>query len=356
MLRKFLQILYYAAFTPLFCLCRLFSVQSGKVVLLRNFPESEGLRALEEELDARGGYRVYWFFELGFLHRAYHLATAGAVFLNINFSPLAWLPFAKATRIVQIWHGEGAWKKWGHSMPAPPPRRFAREMRRTTAAACPSEGVRPYWCEGFGLPPEKVLPLGSPRIDALLRPYDKAALREQFDREHPQCRGKKLFLYAPTFRDEPGRGPLEHFDFPAFRARFGDEAALLVRLHPLMHGTYDLRGTGAIDLTGAPGPLDILRVCDRFVSDYSSLCFAAAALDLPIVLYAYDLEEYARRDRGFYMPPQALPPGPIARDFPALLDALAAPDTSREQRRAFAAFHLGAMDGKAAQRIVDAFC
>ena len=355
MLHKLRQILYHVLFTPLFCLCRLFPVQRKKAVLLRNFPESEGLHALETELNARGGYQVLWFFELGFLGRAYHLATAGAVFLNINFSPLAWLPFSKETKIVQIWHGEGAWKKWGHSMSAPPPRRFAREMRRTTAVACPSEGTRPYWCEAFGLPPEKVLPLGSPRIDALLRPYDKAALRAQFDQEHPECRGKKLFLYAPTFRGAGEQSPLAHFDFQAFRARFGKEAALLVRLHPIMHGTYDLRGTGAVDLTNAPGPLDLLRVCDRFISDYSSLCFAAAALDLPIVLYAYDLEEYANDDRGFYMPPQDLPPGPIARDFPSLLDALAAPDTSREQRRAFAAFHLGELDGKAAKRIIDMF-
>lgn len=356
MIRKLRQILYYAAFTPLFCLCRLFPPQKKKVLLLRNFPESEGLHALEKELHARGGYRVLWFFDLGFLRRAWHLATAGTVFLNINFSPLAWLPFSKATRLVQIWHGEGAWKKWGHSLPAPPPRRFSREMRRTTAVVCPSQAVRPYWCEAFGLPPEKVLPLGSPRVDALLRPYDKQALRKQIEREYPQCRGKRIFLYAPTFRGAGGGSPVDHFDFQAFQAHFGREAALLVRLHPSMHGAYDLRGTGAIDVTGAPGPLDLLRVCDRFITDYSSLCFAAAALDLPIVLYAYDLEEYGRQDRGFYMPPQALPPGPIAREFGDLLDALAAPDTWQAQRKAFAAFHVGEMDGKAAKRVVDRFC
>jgi len=354
-MRKLAQVFEYAAFTALFCLCRLCPVQAKKVILLRNFPESEGLRALKEELQKRGGFRTLWFFELSFVRRAYHLATAEAVFLNINFSPLAWLPFSKKTKIVQIWHGEGAWKKWGHSA-APPPRRFGREMRRTTAVVCPSEGVRPSWCEAFGLPPEKVLPLGSPRVDLLLRPYDKQALREQFDQEHPQCRGKKLFLYAPTFRDNPAQNPLSHFDFPAFQARFGDTAALLLRLHPLVHGRYDLAGTGAIDLTNAPGPLDLLRVCDCLISDYSSLCFAAAALDLPVALYLYDLKEYTSEDRGLYNQPRDLPPGPIAEGFPALLAALDKPDAYREQRAAFAAFHVGELDGKAAGRIVDTFC
>jgi len=334
----------------LFALCRVFPVQKNKAVLLRNFPVWGALEAMEQALRADGRFRVVKIADWRRPGTLYHLATADAVFLNNNFNPLAYLPFSKRTVLVQLWHGDGGWKRWGRSVDPNAP------SLPYTCAICNCESVRAFWASGFGLPVERVLPLGSPRLDLLTRPYDKGALRAEFDAQHPQCRGKKLFLYAPTFRDDPeeNRALLSHFDFAAFHARFGDEAALLVRLHPKMHGLYDLRGTGAIDLTNLPDPADILRAVDLLITDYCSLCFDAVALDIPVVLYAFDEEAYMSRDRGFYKPLRELPPGPIANDFPALLELLAAPDTSSAQRAAFKAFHLGDVDGKSCERIIAA--
>jgi len=332
----------------LFALCRVFPVQKNKAVLLRHFPVWGALEAMEHALRADGRFRVVKIADWRRPGTLYHLATAEAVFLNNNFNLLAYLPFSKKTKLVQLWHGDGGWKKWGHSVdPAVPHIPY-------TYAICNCESVRPFWASGFGLPMERVLPLGSPRLDALIAPCGKQALRKKFDAQYPQCEGKKLFLYAPTFRDDPAenRALLSHFDFDAFNARFGNEAALLVRLHPKMHGLYDLRGTGAIDLTDLPDPANILRVMDLLITDYCSLCFDAVALDKPVIIYAFDEERYMTNDRGFYKPLRALPPGPIANDFPALLDYLAAPDTSSAQRAAFKTFHLGDVDGKSCERII----
>ncbi|MCL1952924.1 MAG: CDP-glycerol glycerophosphotransferase family protein [Oscillospiraceae bacterium] len=338
------------ALAVLFALWRVFPVQKNKAVLLRNFPVWGALEAMEQALRADGRFRVVRIGDWRRPGTLYHLATAGAVFLNNNFSPLAYLPFSQRTRLVQLWHGDGGWKKFGRSVDLHTP------IIPYTHVICNCEAVRAFWAEGFGLPPERVLPLGSPRLDALTRPYDKAALRAAFDAQYPQCRGKKLILYAPTFRDDPdeNRLLLSHFDFAAFRARFGGEASLLVRLHPKMHGLYDLRGTGAIDLTGLPDPSNLLRVTDLLVTDYSSLCFDAVALDIPVVLYAFDEASYMAHDRGFYKPLRELPPGPIANDFPALLEALSAPDTSSAQRAEFARFHLGEVDGRSCGRVIAA--
>ena len=332
----------------LFALCRVFPVQKNKVVLLRNFPVWGALEAMEYALRADGRFNVVKIADWRRPGTLYHLATAGVVYLNNNFSPLAYLPFSKKTKLVQLWHGDGGWKKWGLSADPDAPK------LPYTYAVCNCESVRAFWAEAFGLPAERVLPLGSPRLDMLTRPYDKAALRRKFDAQYPRCRGKKLILYAPTFRENPeeNRALLSHFDFDAFHARFGREAALLVRLHPKMHGLYDLRGTGAIDLTGLSDPADVLRVMDVLVTDYCSLCFDAVALDVPVVIYAFDEARYMTHDRGFYKPLRELPPGPIANDFPTLLEMLAAPDTSGAQRAAFKAFHLGEVDGGACERII----
>ena len=332
----------------LFALCRVFPVQKNKTVLLRNFPVWGALAAMEQALRADGRFTVVKIADWRRPGTLFHLATANVIFLNNNFNLLRYLKFSKETKLVQLWHGDGGWKKWGFAIdPAAPKIPY-------DYAICNCESVRPFWASGFGLPMEQVLPLGSPRLDALVAPYDRATLREKFDAQYPQCRGKKLILYAPTFRDDPGenRALLSHFDFDAFSARFGREAALLLRLHPKMHGAYRLDGAGAVDLTDAPDPANIMRVIDLLVTDYCSLCFDAVALGIPVVIYVFDEARYMARDRGFYKPLRELPPGPIANDFSSLLDLLAAPDEYAEQRAAFAAFHLGDVDGKACERII----
>ncbi|MDR2753118.1 MAG: CDP-glycerol glycerophosphotransferase family protein [Oscillospiraceae bacterium] len=335
----------------LFWLCRLCPVQKGKAVLLRHFADWGSLAPLGDALKA-AGYRVVRVARWTQPGTLFHLATADVVFLNNNFNLLRYLRFSKKTRLVQLWHGEGAWKQWGLSAEkdtAPLP---------YTAAVCSSRGVAPYWSEALGLPPAQVLPFGSPRIDALRKPFNKQALRAIFDQQHPSCKGKRLFLYAPTFRADPAQNAalLSHFDFAAFDEQFGGQAMLLMRLHPAIHSDCRLpRCNCALDVTGLPDPLELLRVCDVFVTDYSSLCFSAAALGLPIVIFAFDAENYTQHDRGFYVSPLALPPGKIARTFPHLLAALASPEgpTEKQQREAFTAFHLGATDGKSCERIID---
>ena len=341
------------ALAALFALCRVFPVQKNKAVLLRGFPHWGALEAMERALLADGRFRVVKIADWRRPGTLYHLATAEVIFLNNNFSPLATLKFSKKTRLVQLWHGDGGWKRWGFSVASVSS--GAALKIPYTYAICNCESVRPFWAQAFALPMERVLPLGSPRLDALVQPYDKAALREKFDAQHPQCRGKKLMLYAPTFRENPeeNQALLSHFDFDAFQERFGHEVALLLRLHPKMHGQYDLGNANVIDLTDAPDQDNLMRVIDLLITDYCSLCFDAVALDTPVIIYAFDEASYMARDRGFYKPLRELPPGPIANDFPTLLALLAAPDAYTEQRAAFRAFHLGAVDGGACERIIE---
>ncbi|MCL2494059.1 MAG: CDP-glycerol glycerophosphotransferase family protein [Oscillospiraceae bacterium] len=345
----------------LFALCRVFPVRKNKAVLLRGFPHWGALEAMERALLADGRFRVVKIADWRRPGTLYHLATAEMIFLNNNFSPLAHLKFSKKTKLVQLWHGDGGWKRWGHSVSSGAADVSFGNSRTPSApkipydyAICNCESVRPFWAEAFALPEARVLPLGSPRLDALTRPYDKQALRMKLDAQYPQCRGKKLMLYAPTFRENPeeNRALLSHFDFDAFQERFGQEAALLLRLHPKMHGQYDLGNADVIDLTGQPDQDNLMRVIDLLITDYCSLCFDAVALDIPVLIYAFDEASYMNKDRGFYKPLRELPPGPIANDFPALLAHLAAPDAYAEQRAAFAAFHLGAVDGGACGRII----
>ena len=330
------------AMKMIFIACRVFPVKKTKIVLLKNFPVWGSLGVFGDFLERKGGWQVVRQTPRSPL-LLFHLATAHAVFLNNNFTPLAVLPFSKRTKIVQLWHADGALKQWGGD----------EHPYFYNTVACASEHTRPYWAEAFQVPLEHVLPLGSPRMDELVQPCDTAALRAEFDARYPACKGKRLMLYAPTFRDDPAQNEalLSHFDFAKFSETFPD-AVLLVRLHPKMHGTYQLPAA-VIDMINEPDAANLLRVCDCLITDYSSLCADAAVLDLPVVLYLFDEASYMANERGFYVPFRTLAPGAIANTFDELLTSLAAPDTATEQRRAFAEFHAGKPDGKSCERILE---
>ncbi len=359
-----IKTLFYRLFALSFCVFRIFPLQPRKVALLAPHRELGSLAAVRDVLAARGGWRIVCLpvhdalrhpLRL-FTSQAFHLATAGAVLLNDNFMPMADLPFSSKAKVIQLWHAEGALKRFGLSLPLEP--RLAERVRRgclrCTAVVCASEAIVPYYAEAFGVPERRVLPLGSPRLDALSAPMDRAALRTAFEARYPECRGKRLILYAPTIRDENAENAalLSRFDFAAFAARFGSEATLLLRMHPKVRVNPGALPACVLDVTEHPDSLALLRLCDALVTDYSSLSLDAALLDLPIYCYTFDYDRY-NYARGFYKELRALPPGPLVDDFPALLDALDAPDAGRELRQAFVRFHLGQPDGRAAERVAD---
>ncbi|MDR2525130.1 MAG: CDP-glycerol glycerophosphotransferase family protein [Oscillospiraceae bacterium] len=352
---------FYRIFALAFRLFRLLPPQKNKVALLAPHRELGSLAAVRDALEASWRVAVLRVHAplrhplRLFTADAYHLATAGAVFLNDNFMPLGDLHFRPGVRVIQLWHGEGAFKRFGLSLPLEPrlAARVRRGGQRLTAVVCAAPPLVPYYAEAFGVPPACVLPLGSPRVDALVRPTDSAALRRAWDAKFPACAGKRLLLYAPTFRDDPGENDalLSHFDFAAFADRFGGNTILLLRLHAKQTGALPALPPCVLDVTQARDGLAILRLCDGLISDYSSLCMEAALLDIPVFCYVYDYAAYAAK-RGFYMPLRDLPPGAVAETFPALLDAIAAPDTWAAQRQSFARFHLGEPDGKATERVI----
>jgi len=319
----------------LFMLCRLFPLQRRKVVLLRRFPQWGSLGLLGGYLRENTKLRVVSIENWRKLSTIYHLATAGTVLLNDGFTPLAGFRFHKQARVVQLWHADGALKRWGAAAGEPFP-----ESHRYTHVICATQAIAPHWAAAFGVPQDRVLPLGSPVGDIL------AAL--------PRSPQAQTILYAPSFRDEDKDSAqvLAQFDFAAFRARL-PQAKLLVRLHPKLHGSYALPDW-VVDAT-RDDLFNLLAHVSCVVTDYSSVMVSAAGSDVPVVIYAPDYEDYMARERGFFTDLRELPPGAITHDFAALLVELAAPGDYTGKRAAFVQHHLGACDGGACERIAKTF-
>ncbi len=365
--------LFYTLYAIMFSIFRIIPLKQNKIVFLsphnENFNDSLG--AVMEEVIRRDDFRVvpisgrdlkfdrsHFFKSLGniirfFTVNAYHLATARFVFLNDNFMPLGKLHFSEKAVVTQLWHAEGAFKKFGLDIDQPDEVRALEKAgnSKLTYVVCSSEGVAPIYANAFGVSDYKVLPLGSARSDYFFKDINVERLRADFDRKYPQCKGKKLALYAPTFRDNSADDSriMANFDAAAFNERFGEEYALLVRLHPQVHSETEIEG--AVDMCDYENTLELMKLCDLLITDYSSICMDFAIQNKPVYFYAFDLERY-EKDRAFYFD---YVPGPVAKDFQTLLNLLNSnvSETYRLRRNDFNYANFGIPDGKAAERIVD---
>jgi len=371
--------LFYKIYAAGFNVARFFPLKADSVSLVspHNASFTDSLGEIKTELEKRGSYRIHLIsrrdleFDKGknftqmlksvfsafgfFTVKAYRLATSKYVFLNDNFMPMADLRFRSEAVITQLWHAEGAFKRFGMALDlsTETAERLRRCSARLTYAVCSSQDVVPVYAEAFGLPPERVLPLGSPRTDFFFKPHDLEKLREKLDDAFPACKGKALILYAPTFRDdsESDKKLLDSFDFAAFKARFGERTELLARLHPQVHAAGGFP-EGVTDVTAWPNVGELVLLSDLLITDYSSICMDFALLRKPCIFYAYDLAAYTAQ-RNFYFDYKDYVPGPVAETFGELLEAVGDTSGYKDKLERFRAFNFGEPDGLAARRALD---
>ena len=332
-----------------------------------NFCDSLG--AVRDELESRGGYdlvyitrqdlslsnplRVFSFFVL----KSRLLATAEYVFLNDNFMPMGKLNFRKEAVITQLWHAEGAFKKFGLHIPQNDSLRKAEiaANSKLSYVVCSSEGVRKIYAEAFGVDERKVLPLGAPRVDYLKNEKNqKDALREIHEK-YPETRNKKILLYAPTFRDEEemDKEILKNFNLSEIKKNLGDEYEIFIRLHPQIH-ISDRDSLGATDVTDFPDVRKLILASDVLITDYSSICMDFAFLNKKTVFFAYDLKWYTER-RDFYFDYESFVPGIVAKNTADLISAVKS-DFQKERNEKFKSFNFSFEDNLSAKRVVDKIC
>jgi CDP-glycerol glycerophosphotransferase len=173
---------------------------------------------------------------------------------------------------------------------------------------------------------EKILELGYPRNDSLfgLNAEQVAVIRERLG--IPE--GKRVVLYAPTWRDDQHSSALGYtlqlpVDFERLKSELGSDHVILFRTHYLICDDFDFERYGGfvIDVSDVNDVNDLYAVSDVLVTDYSSVFFDYATMDRPIVFYMYDLDEYANNMRGFYIDLADLP-GPIVRTDDELAQAV----------------------------------
>lgn len=299
-------------------------------------------------------------------------ALAEAKYWIFNFrAPDHWVP-KKDQIYVQCWHGTPL-KRLGYDITnSDNAMNSVKEIRtkyRTDAqrfdyiiSSCPfvTEKFTSAWdldaSDRYG----DVLETGYPRNDFLNVYTDKDAdeIRRRLD--IADC-GRKIILYAPTWRDnqhdsESGYVYRSPVDFDYLRDKLEDEYIILFRAHYLVADDFDFDAyRGFIyDVSGYDDINDLYIAADLLITDYSSVFFDYAILNRPILFYMYDMEEYRDEMRGFYLNIDELP-GSVVRTERELVDSIKAVDTGDcgELHREFNDRYNSMNDGKAAERLAD---
>ena len=187
----------------------------------------------------------------GFIFRsAYRLARSRFIFLDNTFLPLSCLKLRKGSILTQLWHGTGTIKKFGQDVNEGALKDLeARCGKNITHLIVSSPATKSIYAGCFGVPEDKVRVLGLPRTDAFFAPDFAENARARFEKKYPEAKGRRLVLYAPTFRDDAGNEDEQIRmigDFARdFAARMPKDAILGLRLHPYVSSR--LKGISAAE-------------------------------------------------------------------------------------------------------------
>ena len=290
-------------------------------------------------------------------------AQAETVVICDNFLPVASCRKRKKTRVIQLWHACGAFKKFGYDTADDIPKNYRGNVFKNIDLVTVSaeKCVKPF-ASAMKLPEANVQPLGVSRTDVYFDKEWQQDCRREFYEKYPEAKGKKIVLWAPTFRGNPGKPELIDLDLKKLQQQLGEEWLVLSRVHPHMHERY--KETDCSIVTERLFP-----VIDVLIADYSSLIFEYLLFDRPLVMYVPDLAEY-RKKRGFYLEFSEIPgyrvkkeealPMAVQQEYLAYqqeknynkvqLDEMRA---FRKRREQFLECYMSGCDGQATERILE---
>ena len=277
-------------------------------------------------------------------------ATAETVIICDNFLPAASCRKRTGTSVIQLWHACGAFKKFGYDTSADIPSYYKGNVLANCDLVTVSSQicVKPF-SSAMRLPEKAVRPVGVSRTDLYFNDTFNQACRDQFFSQYPDAQGKKIVLWVPTFRGNPGVASVKGLD-DILRARdqLKDTHYFIIKLHP--HTQAHIEGSNC-----SISSEELLPVADVVITDYSSILFDAMIYKHPLVLFVPDLDEYLD-NRGFYLDYNTLP-GLRARNLEQLLQILTDKDLLHSSvNKVYTDFYdkyMASCDGHSTKRIMN---
>lgn len=265
------------------------------------------------------------------LRGVYYLARSRVVILGFALSGLSSYAHGITRKhiVVQLWHGIPL-RRIGRLFPRET--WWAAETPKYAAMFASSERERANLAAAFSPLTEDRIPVtGLPRnefilgAESALPPDYGTHLNEVRD----SLRGRRLVLYAPTWRDTEEN----HYQFSKDETRRLSEllrrnnAVLGIRGHPnvqhLARFSEDSGFAEILNMSHYPDVNVVIRETAVLISDYSSIYLDFLLTNRPVLHFAYDHDAYLASRIGFLYEVDEIFAGPVCRTFDDLLSSLA---------------------------------
>lgn len=275
--------------------------------------------------------------------------------------------------MVQTWHGtplkkiglDIATKRFGAASPLEKISfEYLHDAEQYDYFLSPSRFASEKFTTSFGLDQlakeSVILEEGYPRNDFLKNHLQADVKRIKESLLIPS--GKKVILYAPTWRDDQhlaGKGyQFKPFiDFDVMKEQFGTEYIVLYRTHYLISNVFDdSRYNGFVkNVSRLDDVNELYVVSDLLITDYSSVFFDYANLKRPIIFFMPDFENYKNNLRDFYLTIDQLP-GPVIKQeeelFAWIRQLSANPRIATERLDTFNTIFNYLDDGEVSKRVI----
>ena len=176
-----------------------------------------------------------------------------------------------------------------------------------------------------------------PRMDAYMDPAHRAETVEMLYDRYPQLKGRKVVLFAPTYRGQTRKKayyPYELIDFDGlYRYCLEKDAVILFKMHPWVPGDVPIAEEYQdrfFSLNDYPNINDLFYVTDLLITDYSSSMYEFLLMKKPMLFFPFDKNQYAT-SRGFHRDYDSNVPGKICESFEVLLQAMQEEDYEFEK-------------------------
>lgn len=260
----------------------------------------------------------------------------------------------KDTKYILIWHAAGVFKKFGISTLNDKKliRYYERNGKNLSYLVVSSEKIKKIYSKELCVPEEKMVCFGLPRTDEFV---NKKSNKQKIYEKYGINKKKKIILYAPTFRGEGYSEFNINLDYNLINEHLKDTYVIIVKLHPNNY-IKNNKINNSIIISANDNILDLMIASDCLITDYSSVIFEYSLLKKPQFFYAYDLEKYENKERGFYMDYKSFVPGPIIYDTNGLINEIENYDFNRYREKINnIADDYQVHDGKCRERFINYF-
>lgn len=297
--------------------------------------------------------------------RIFYLSTSKFILLEDYVEIIAELNFKKNQEICQLWHGAGAFKKFGFANVQYKLGNMGvhKGYKKYTKVITSSPYIDKNYAEAFDISLSKISATGIPRTDKFFDNKQIVFTNAQLKKEYKIPENKKIILFSPTHRIVSFN--LKKYDYELLNVdklyeNFNDDYVLLIKWHPMMKKQASDFMTKIksnknyndfiYDFTDYPDINDLLFITDILITDYSSVIFEYALLNKPIIYFVYDLEEY-EKDKGLFYPFKEYVYGKITKNFEELIKAIKQPSKYDIKRKNFLEKFMISCDGQSTKKV-----